>query len=156
MKEELLLTQEELKAVEYDAQEVHGKLDEIRAQHRQEVNNLKALTEGNVNAEKVVGQMVAASEETDELKDEVHRLNEALRNAKKDRDAIVEELEAVNDRFDEARQEAENRGRDLAAADVRAEIAKEREIEVSGLKEQLATLTKDNIALQQKIDETLI
>ena len=153
MKEELLLTQEELKAVEYDAQEVHGKLDEIRAQHRQEVNNLKALTEGNVNAEKVVGQMVAASEETDELKDEVHRLNEALRNAKKDRDAIVEELEAVNDRFDEARQEAENRGRDLAAADVRAEIAKEREIEVSGLKEQLATLTKDNIALQQKIDE---
>lgn len=153
MKEELLLTQEELKAVEYDAQEVHSKLDDMRAQHRQEVNNLKALTEGNVNAEKVVGQMVAASEETDELKDEVHRLNEALKNAKKDRDAIVEELEAVNDRFDEARQEAENRGRDLAAADVRAQIAKERETEVSGFKEQLATLTKENIALQQKVDE---
>jgi kinesin family protein C2/C3 len=153
-REELLLTQEELKAVEYDAQEVHSNLDDIRAQHRLEVNNLKSLTQGNANAEKVVGQMVAASEETDELKDEITRLNAALKNAKKDRDAIVEELEAVNDRFDEARQEAENRGRDLASSDVRAQVAKEREGEISGLKDQLSLLAKENVALQQKVDDS--
>eukprot|EP00531_Pseudo-nitzschia_arenysensis_P016945 CAMPEP_0116135380 /NCGR_PEP_ID=MMETSP0329-20121206/11158_1 /TAXON_ID=697910 /ORGANISM="Pseudo-nitzschia arenysensis, Strain B593" /LENGTH=1340 /DNA_ID=CAMNT_0003630173 /DNA_START=206 /DNA_END=4228 /DNA_ORIENTATION=- len=151
-KEELMLTQEELKAVEYDAQEVHSKLDDIRAQHRHEVNNLKSITQGNANAEKVVGQIVAASEETDELKDEISRLNKALKNAKKDRDAVVDELEAVNERFDEARQEAEMRGRTLAASDVRAEISKEREAEITGLKDQLSMLTKENIALQQKID----
>jgi len=151
-KEELLLTQEELKAVEYDAQEVHGKLDDMRAQHRQEVNSLKSLAQGNASS-KILGQMVAASEETDDLKDEITRLESALKNAKKDRDAIVEELEAVNERFDEARQEAENRGRDLATADVRAQVAKERESEISGLKEQLSTLTSENIALQQKVDE---
>lgn len=152
-KEELLLTQEELKAVEYDAQEVHSKLDDMRAQHRLEVNNLKGLTQGNANAEKVVGQIVAASEETDELKDEISRLNKALKNAKKDRDAVVDELEAVNERFDEARQEAEKRGRDLAASDVRAEIAKERDGEIKGLKDQLSMLTKENISLQQKVDD---
>ncbi len=152
-KEELLLTQEELKAVEYDAQEVHSKLDDMRAQHRLEVNNLKGLTQGNANAEKVVGQIVAASEETDELKDEISRLNKALKNAKKDRDAVVDELEAVNERFDEARQEAEKRGRDLAASDVRAEIAKERDGEINGLKDQLSMLTKENISLQQKVDD---
>eukprot|EP00534_Pseudo-nitzschia_fraudulenta_P012700 CAMPEP_0201220858 /NCGR_PEP_ID=MMETSP0851-20130426/191812_1 /ASSEMBLY_ACC=CAM_ASM_000631 /TAXON_ID=183588 /ORGANISM="Pseudo-nitzschia fraudulenta, Strain WWA7" /LENGTH=1338 /DNA_ID=CAMNT_0047510597 /DNA_START=189 /DNA_END=4205 /DNA_ORIENTATION=- len=153
MKEELGLTQEELKAVEFDAQEVHNKLDDMRAQHRQEVNNLKSITSGNANASKVVGQMVAASEETDALKDEITRLNAALRNAKKDRDAIVDELEAVNDRFDEARIQAEKRGRDLASSDVRAEIEKEREAEISKLKDQLASLTKDNSSLQQKVDD---
>jgi len=152
-KEELLLTQEELNAVEYDAQEVHSKLDDMRAQHRLEVNSLKSITAGNANAEKVVGQMVAASEETDALNDEIRRLNAALRNAKKDRDAIVEELEAVNDRFDEARVEAEKRGRELASTDVRAEIAKEREAEVSGLKDQLTLLTEENTSLQQKVDD---
>lgn len=152
-KEELLLTQEELKAVEYDAQEVHSKLDDMRAQHRLEVNSLKSITAGNANASKVVGQMVAASEETDALNDEIRRLNAALRNAKKDRDAIVEELEAVNDRFDEARVEAEKRGRELASSDVRAEIAKEREVEISGLKDQLTLLTEENTSLQQKVDD---
>ena len=153
-KEELVLTQEELRAVEYDAQEVHSKLDDMRAQHRLEVNNLKSLTEGNANASKVVGQMVAASEETDALKDEISRLNEALKNAKKDRDAIVDELEAVNERFDEAREQAEKRGRELAASDVRAEISKEREAEISDLKDQLKSLTDQNTTLQQKIDDT--
>jgi len=152
-KEELLLTQEELKAVEYDAQDVHSTLDDMRAQHRQEVNNLKSITAGNANASKVVGQMVAASEETDDLKDEIARLNAALKNAKKDRDAIVEELEAVNERFDEAKVEAEKRGRDLASSDVRAEIAKERESEISDLKDQLTLLTEENATLQQKVDD---
>ncbi len=151
-KEELLLTQEELKAVEYDAQEVHSKLDDMRAQHRREVNNLKGLSEGNASTRMVVGQIVAASEETDELKDEISRLNTALKNAKKDRDAVVEELEAVNERFDEAREEAEKRGRDLAGSEVRAEIAKEREAEVKGLNEQLTALTNENVSLQQKVD----
>ena len=151
-KEELLLTQEELKAVEYDAQEVHSKLDDMRAQHRREVNNLKGLSEGNASTRMVVGQIVAASEETDELKDEISRLNTALKNAKMDRDAVVEELEAVNERFDEAREEAEKRGRDLAGSEVRAEIATEREAEVKGLKDQLTALTNENISLQQKVD----
>mmetsp|Transcript_19674 Transcript_19674/g.42771 ORF Transcript_19674/g.42771 Transcript_19674/m.42771 type:complete len:1345 (-) Transcript_19674:2407-6441(-) len=152
-KEELLLTQEELKAVEYDAHEVSGRLDDLRTQHRQEINNLKSITEGNANASKVVGRMVAASEETDALKDEISSLNAALKNAKKDRDAIVEELEAVNERFDEARQEAEKRGRDIASADIRAELAKEREGEISDLKNQLKGLTGENATLQQKVDD---
>ena len=152
-KEELLLTQEELKAVEFDAQEVTSKLDDIRAQHRHEVNNLKSIAQGNANASKVMGQMVASSEETDALKDEITSLDAALRNAKKDRDAIVEELEAVNERFDEARFEAEKRGRDLASADVRAEFAKEREAEITGLKDQLDILAEENASLQQMVDD---
>jgi len=153
-KEELLLTQEELKAVEYDAQEVHSKLDDMRAQHRLEVNNLKSITEGNANASNIVGQMVAASEETDALKDEIASLNAALKNAKKDRDAIVEELEAVNERFDAARAEAEKRGRELAASDVRAEVAKERDAEVLDLKDQLTMLSEENVNLQKQIDDS--
>mmetsp|Transcript_14692 Transcript_14692/g.40857 ORF Transcript_14692/g.40857 Transcript_14692/m.40857 type:complete len:1338 (-) Transcript_14692:2287-6300(-) len=152
-KEELKLTQEELEAVEEDAQQVNSRLDDLRAQHRQEINNLKSITEGNANASKVVGRMVAASEETDSLKDEISRLNSALKNAKKDRDAIVEELEAVNERFDEARQEAEKRGRDSATSDIRAQVAKEREGEISDLKTQLKTLTEENSYLQQKVDD---
>jgi predicted nucleic acid-binding Zn-ribbon protein len=152
-KEELLLTQEELKAVEFDAQEVTSKVDDIRAQHRHEVNNLKSIAAGNANASKVMGQMVASSEETDALKEEITSLDAALRNAKKDRDAIVEELEAVNERFDEARFEAEKRGRDLASSDVRAEIAKEREAEITGLKDQLDILAEENASLQQMVDD---
>ncbi|VEU36007.1 unnamed protein product [Pseudo-nitzschia multistriata] len=152
-KEELMLTQEELKAVEYDAQEVSSRLDDLRAQHRQEINNLKSITEGNANASKVVGRMVAASEETDALKDEISSLNAALKNAKKDRDAIVEELEAVNERFDEARKEAEKRGRDIASSDIKAQLTKEREGEISGLKDQLKALTEENSALQKKVDD---
>mmetsp|Transcript_12148 Transcript_12148/g.13739 ORF Transcript_12148/g.13739 Transcript_12148/m.13739 type:complete len:1345 (+) Transcript_12148:254-4288(+) len=152
-KEELLLTQEELNAVEFDAQEVTSKLDSMRAQHRLEVNNLKSITAGNANASKVVGQMMAASEETEALKDEIGSLNAALRNAKKDRDAIVEELEAVNERFDESRFEAEKRGRDLASFDVRAELAKEREGEITELKDQLKILAEENASLQQKVDD---
>jgi predicted nucleic acid-binding Zn-ribbon protein len=152
-KEELLLTQEELKAVEFDAQEVTSKLDDIRAQHRHEVNNLKSIAAGNANASKVMGHMVASSEETDALKEEITSLDAALRNAKKDRDAVVEELEAVNERFDEARFEAEKRGRDLASADVRAEIAKEREAEITGLKDQLDILAEENGSLQQMVDD---
>lgn len=152
-KEELVLTQEELKAVEFDAQEVTKRLDDMRVQHRQEVNSLKSLTAGNANASRVVGQMVAASEETDALKDEIASLNAALHNAKKDRDAVVEELEAVNERFDEAREEAEKRGRDRATSDIRAQIAKEREGEILDLKDRLNVLTEENVALQQKVDD---
>jgi chromosome segregation ATPase len=160
-KEELLLTQEELKAVEFDAKEVSGKLDTIRAQHREEVNNLRSAlqdregsaTASGVEAAIVEKTLVAANEETEALKEEIENLNAALINAKLDRDAIVEELEAVNDRFDEARAEAEKRGRDLAASDVRAELAAEREGEVSELKEQLKKLADDNAALQQKVDD---
>lgn len=152
-KEELLLTQEELQAVESDAQEVTGKLDSMRSQHRLEVNNLKSITAGNANASKVVGQIVAASEETDALNEEIASLNVALQNARKDRDAIVEELEAVNERFDEARFEAEKRGRDLALVDARAGLAKDREGEIAEFKDQLKTLTDQNSSLQRKIDD---
>jgi hypothetical protein len=160
-KEELLLTQEELKAVEFDAKEVSGKLDAIRAQHREEVNKLRSALqdrEGNATASGVEAAivektLVAANEETEALKEEIENLNAALINAKKDRDAVVEELEAVNERFDEARAEAEKRGRDLAASDVRAELAAEREGEVFELKEQLKRLAEDNAALQQKVDD---
>jgi kinesin family protein C2/C3 len=155
-KEELALTQEELKAVEYDAKEISSKLDDMRQQHREEVNNLKALLSEGGNssaAEKIVGTVMAANEETEALKEEIENLNAALANAKMDRDAVVEELEAVNDRFDEARAEAENRGRDLAASSIRAELAKEREGEIKELKEQMKKLAEENAALQHKVDD---
>jgi Microtubule binding len=155
-KEELALTQEELKAVEFDAKEVTSKLDAMRQQHREEVNNLKALLSEGGNssaAENIVRTVAAANEETEALKDEISALNAALTNAKRDRDAVVEELEAVNERFDEARAEAEKRGRDLAASDIRAELAQEREGEINGLKDQLKKLAEENAALQQKVDD---
>lgn len=156
-KEELLLTQEELKAVEFDAKEVSGKLDAMRSQHRDEVNKLRSAVgsakASGVDSEIVEKTLAAANEETEALREEIENLNAALINAKEDRDAVVEELEAVNDRFDEARAEAEKRGRDLAASDVRAELAAEREGEVSDLKEQLNKLSEDNAALQQKVDD---
>jgi kinesin family protein C2/C3 len=155
-KEELTLTQEELKAVEFDANEVNNKMDDLRRQHREEVNNLKALfSEGGNSsaAENIVRSVQAANEETEALKDEISALNAALKNAKEDRDAVVEELEAVNERFDEARSEAEKRGRDLAASDIREELAKERVGEISGLKEQIKKLAEENAVLQSKVDD---
>lgn len=160
-KEELTLTQEELKAVESDAKDVTDKLDTIRSQHREEVNALRSLLENTESSAKASGveaeafgkTLVAASEETEALREEIENLNAALVNAKKDRDAVVEELEAVNDRFDEARVEAEKRGRDLAASDVRAELASEREGEISELKEQVKKLSEENASLQQKVDD---
>ncbi|KAG7361683.1 kinesin motor domain containing protein [Nitzschia inconspicua] len=155
-KEELALTQEELRAVEFDSKEVNARLDDLRQQHREEINNLKALMSEGGNssaAENIVRTVAAANEETEALKDEISALNAALKNAKQDRDAIVEELEAVNERFDEARAAAEKRGRDLALSDIRAELAQEREVEIGGLKDQLKKLAEENAALQQKIDD---
>ncbi|KAL3922812.1 MAG: hypothetical protein SGILL_002000 [Bacillariaceae sp.] len=155
-KEELTLTQEELKAVEFDAKEVNNKMDDMRHHHREEVNNLKALLSEGGNssaAENIVRSVQAANVETETLKDEISALNAALKNAKEDRDAVVEELEAVNERFDEARAEAEKRGRDLAASDIRDELAKEREGEIGGLKDQIKKLAEENAALQSKVDD---
>jgi kinesin family member C2/C3 len=160
-KEELALTQEELKAVESDATDVSGKLDAMRAQHREEVNALRSMLENTESSAKASGveaeafgkTLVAASEETEALREEIENLNAALINAKKDRDAVVEELEAVNERFDEARLEAEKRGRDMAASDIRAELASEREGEIAELKEQVKKLSEENSILQQKVDD---
>eukprot|EP00529_Nitzschia_sp_RCC80_P007120 CAMPEP_0113521394 /NCGR_PEP_ID=MMETSP0014_2-20120614/44616_1 /TAXON_ID=2857 /ORGANISM="Nitzschia sp." /LENGTH=1349 /DNA_ID=CAMNT_0000419349 /DNA_START=140 /DNA_END=4189 /DNA_ORIENTATION=+ /assembly_acc=CAM_ASM_000159 len=160
-KEELTLTQEELKAVEADAKDVGGKLDTMRAQHREEVNALRSMlenTEGSAKASGIEAEafgktLVAASEETEALREEIENLNAALMNAKNDRDAVVEELEAVNERFDEARAEAEKRGRDMAASDVRAELSAEREGEISDLRAQVKKLSEENSSLQHKVDD---
>ncbi|KAL3922853.1 MAG: hypothetical protein SGILL_001981 [Bacillariaceae sp.] len=155
-KEELTLTQEELKAVEFDAKEVNNKMDDLRHQQREEVNNLKALLSEGGNssaAENIVRSVQAANVETETLKDEISALNAALKNAKEDRDAVVDELEAVNERFDEARSEAEKRGRDVAASDIREELAKEREGEIGGLKSQIKNLAEENATLQAKVDD---
>jgi len=160
-KEELSLTQEELKAVEFDAKEVTGKLDNIRAEHREEVNTLRSMLQNTENTARASGveadsfesTLRRAAEETESLKEEIENLNAALENAKKDHEAVVDELEAVNQRFDEATQEAEKRGRDSAASGVRAELSSEREGELKELKAQLEKLAEENASLQNRVDD---
>jgi chromosome segregation ATPase len=160
-KEELALTQEELKAVEFDAKEVSGKLDQMRSEHREEVNALRSMlnnTEDNAKASGVEVEsfektLRVASEQTDALTDEIANLNAALENAKRDHEATIDELDAVNERFDEARQEAESRGRESAAFDIRAELKDERQGEIKDLRDQMKKLAEENQALQQQIDD---
>lgn len=160
-KEELSLTQEELKAVEFDATEVSGKLDTMRAEHREEINKLKSmLNETQIEAKGSIAEtqtfektLAAATEETVRFKDEIDFLNTALANAKADHAAVVNELEEVQQRFDEVRQEAEKRGRESAATEIRAELKAENEKEIADFKEQLKKLTEENTALQQKVDD---
>jgi len=154
-KEELTLTQEELKAVEFDAKEVTSKLDTIRAEHREEVSALKsqlANTEDDIKAsgaevETIEKTLQLSTKETAALKDEIDNLNAALENSKRDHESTIDELEAISQRFDAAQKEAEKRGRDAAAVEIRAEVSLE-------LKEQIKKLAEENSALQQKIDET--
>ena len=160
-KEELALTQEELRAVEFDSKEVQGKLDQLRAEHREEMNKLRGALQSTENVSKASGVEIETFEatlkksaaEADKLRDEVENLNAALQNAKSDHEAVVEELEAVNQRFDEVREEAEKRGRDTAASELRAEMKVEREEELKELKDQLKKLSEENAALQQKVDD---
>jgi kinesin family protein C2/C3 len=161
-KEELSLTQEELKAVEFDATEVSGKLDKMRAEHRDEVNKLKGLLNDNeiqtkgaaAEVETFEKTLSAATGETVKLKDEIDNLNLALANAKADHEAVVNELEEVNHHFDEARQEAEKRGREAAAVDIRAELKVDKEKEIAEFKEQIKAIQEKNAALQSQIDES--
>jgi len=163
-KEELSLTQEELKAVEFDATEVSGKLDTMRAEHRGEVNKLKSLLSDTeiqakgqaVDTETFEKTLAAATTETVRYKDEVDNLNAALANAKADHTAVVNELEEVQHRFDEVRREAEKRGKEEAAADIRAELKAEREEEAKDFKEQLKKVSDENAALQQKVNDAEI
>jgi hypothetical protein len=160
-REELALTQEELRAVEFDSKEVQGKLDHIRAEHRDELNKLRNTLQSTEHESKTSGleldaferTLHEAAKETDNLKDEILNLNAALENAKRDHEAVVEELEAVNQRFDEAREEAEKRGREYAASDIRAEMKAERDQEISELKDQFKKLAEENALLQQKVDD---
>lgn len=155
-KEELSLTQEELKAVEMDANEVTGKMDAIRAEHREEVNALKAMlsdTEMKTQGQKAEVEtfektLAVATEETAALKDEIDNLNSALANAKADHQAVVDELDQVNQHFDEARQEAEKRGKESAAVEIRAELKAEKEKELEEIKEQMKKIQEENAALQ--------
>eukprot|EP00934_Nitzschia_sp_Nitz4_P003947 Nitzschia sp. Nitz4//scaffold8_size234185//67504//75292//NITZ4_001248-RA/size234185-processed-gene-0.151-mRNA-1//-1//CDS//3329559779//3937//frame0 len=160
-KEELTLTQEELKAVEFDAQEVTSKMDKVRADHREELNNLRSMLQNTesdaktsgAEAEAISKTLGVAAEEHAALKEEIENLNYALMNAKKDHETAVEELEAVNQRFDLAMEEAEKRGRESATVDVRSEFETERGGEIGELKAQLAKLAAENAELQGKIDD---
>ena len=141
--------------------EVQGKLDQLRAEHREEMNKLRGALQSTENVSKASGVEIETFEatlkksaaEADKLRDEVENLNAALQNAKSDHEAVVEELEAVNQRFDEVREEAEKRGRDTAASELRAEMKVEREEELKELKDQLKKLSEENAALQQKVDD---
>ncbi len=160
-KEELALTQEELKAVEFDAKEISGKMEHIRAEHREEINSLRSMLQNTESSAKTTGAEVeafsktlgAAAEETAALKDEIDNLNYALQNAKRDHEATLEELEAVNQRFDEAMMEAEKRGRDFAGVEMRSQLQHDRESELDDLKQQLAKLARENAELQNKVDD---
>lgn len=160
-KEELALTQEELRAVEFDAKEISNRMDKVRAEHREEMNNLRSMLQNTESDAKSSGAEVAAfsktlgaaAEETAALKDEIENLNYALMNAKKDHEATLDELEAVNQRFDAAMQEAEKRGKESASYDVRNQMQSEREKEIGELKEQLARLAKENATLQGLVDD---
>jgi chromosome segregation ATPase len=149
-REELTLTQEELRAIEFDSKEVQNKLANIRAEHREEMKKVQSEG-GDVGV--FADSLTLATEEIAKLKDEVDNLNAALVNSKEDHEAVVEELEAVNQRFDESREEAEKRGRDIGGADIRAEMKAEREEDMKELREQLKKLAEENAALQSKVDD---
>jgi kinesin family member C2/C3 len=144
-KEELLLTQEELKAVESDAKDIQGKFENLKEEFR------KAGRGGEVAV--FAAGLEHTAEDIAKLKDEIDNLQVALKNSKKDHEAVVEELEAVNERFDEAVSEAEKRGKEMGGSTIRAELKAEREEEIKELKEQLKKVAEENSALQSRVDD---
>mmetsp|Transcript_25019 Transcript_25019/g.57491 ORF Transcript_25019/g.57491 Transcript_25019/m.57491 type:complete len:1369 (+) Transcript_25019:199-4305(+) len=161
-REECQLQQEELQAVEQDSKAVIMALEEARAKHREEVNELQIkVKEAEASSSARLGEAAmvastvkAANEENTKLQDEVEALEQALKNSEQDYQNVIEELEEVNARFDEARTEAKRQGRDEMAQQMKAEMRADNEHEIQQMKEQLDKLTQENHTLQQKVDET--
>ena len=98
--------------------------------------------------------LISSREETRMLTDEISHLSSALENAKSEYDAVVDELEAVNELFDEARQDAEKRGRAAAIKEIHHDVKLASERESKLLRDQLERALENNSMLQKKVDET--
>jgi len=161
-REECQLQQEELQAVEQDSKAVIMALEEARAKHREEVNEMQIkVKEAEASSSARLGEAAmvastvkAANEENTKLQDEVLAMEQALKNSEQDYQNVVSELEEVNARFDEARTEAKRQGKEEMAAQMKAEMRSDSEHEIQQMKEQLDKLTQENHTLQQKVDET--
>jgi kinesin family protein C2/C3 len=162
LKEEVHLQQEELHAFEEDSKNTAMKIEEERVKHREEINKLKIqMNEVDIAAKSGLGEaaLIAstvqqANEENERLNMEVAGLEAALKTAREDYQNVIEELEDVNARFDAARDEARREGHESITEELRAEMKRDVSFEIAEMKEQLATLSKENVALQRQVDDT--
>mmetsp|Transcript_23736 Transcript_23736/g.36661 ORF Transcript_23736/g.36661 Transcript_23736/m.36661 type:complete len:1384 (+) Transcript_23736:91-4242(+) len=160
-KEELTLTQEELAAAEEDAQRASVSLETAQTFLRQEVSKVKEQLSASqadfktatAEVETLESALEASTTENTYLQDQIANLNKALNNAKADHSAVMEELDAVNERFDAVREEAENEGRDAAAAAIKTELEAKHKEQLNELKQDLEKLQKENEKLQQQLDD---
>ena len=136
-------------------------------------SSIRQLSQENYSLQRVVGELrkalalardaqdSAAVEELELLHeeqnrmliDEVSRLSDALEVSKCEYNAVVEELEAVCDMFEEARDEAEQNGKEAAMREIRTAMKGSRETERQAIKEQAKTIFEENRSLQRKLNE---
>lgn len=160
-REEVNLVQEELQAAELDANALKEKLDAERQQHSDALDRANEdANDAKINSKSGEEEVAVLSKSLQEMNDEnghlqeqVARLENALENAKKDYQNVLDELNTVNARFDEARAEAEQMGRDAGAEEVRSAIKLDTQHELQTVQESLDKLAAENHKLQQKVDE---
>lgn len=160
-REEINLQNEEIQALEQHCQTVNATLEDERARHRDAVHQLQtqvkaaaATSASNLGEAAILAAVQQeANKENENLLEQVAALENALKNAKKDYQGVLDELDEVNARFDEARDEAERAGREAASEELRMIMRTDAEHEISLVKETLNRLTVENKILQQKVDE---
>lgn len=161
-REEVNLVQEELQAAELDANSFKEKLDAERLEHENALEKARAeAAEATINSKSgeeevavLSGTLQEMNNENANLQEQVARLENALENANKDYQKVLDELNTVNGRFDEARVEAEQMGREAGAEEVRSAIKLDTQHELQRVQESLDKLTSENQLLQQKVDES--
>jgi len=154
--EELQLTQEELKAAEEDVTNFTGKMDATRAEHRDEVGQLRSNLEKaqlevrthTKDFDKMESTLIESGKESESLKEEVDNLNKALENAKSDQVTATAELEELYQKFDEAKQLAETAGR-------QSQLNESSE-QTTSLRKSILDLEELNTALQRQVDDTML
>lgn len=163
-KEEVTLQQEELQALEADARTAQAAVEEQRTMRRNETNELHIqIKEAEMASRNTLGEaalvastVTQAGKANLQMEEEIQALEAALELAKTDYQGVLEELDDVNGRFDEAREEAEQAGREAAAEEMRVAMKSDVAHEVKEMKEQLNKLSEENTDLQQKVDDAEI
>lgn len=154
---ELALTNEELKASEEDQLMANEKFDTERKEMKDEISSLQTKLDEiasedrsiDIQSKKWEEALMASEKQTEQLEEQVARLEKALENSKIDCESLQSEMYDLKAAFDDAI------SRDKV--EVMEELLATRSREVDELKEELKNLTEASSSLkenQQQIEAT--